>query len=104
MKVKSKRARRIWYERSERTSDPVLALAMLTITERWAGLMEPYLAAGTPMSVVAEPTHKAAARDHPDLALHSALCDSMVDYLEACWVHGRALRKWYGAVILRRGD
>lgn len=97
MRIKSKRARRIWYERIEQTRDPVFGLVILGAAERWAELMEPYLDAGTSMSVVAEPTHRAATSGHADVALHTSLCNSMVDYLRTCWPYGKPLEKWYQA-------
>lgn len=102
MQVKNAAARRSWFRVAEKSEDPVFALAMLSLAERWAEYMEPRLAAGETIADIAIETLRAAAPGTDALDPRKPAGDLVVDYLEECWSHGTQLRRWYGASRFRK--
>lgn len=96
MQVTNARFRTRYYRTAERSSDPVLGLAVLSIAERWAEMMEPRLEAGETIAAIAEETFQVAATTGADaLAPGTQWGDVIADYFEGCWRHGKAFRRWY---------
>ena len=102
MQVKNARARRLWFRTAERSVDPILALAVLGLAERWANYMEVRLEAGETVAAMALETLRLAAPGTDALDPHQWLGDIVVDYLEECWHYGVQLRRWYGASRFRK--
>jgi hypothetical protein len=97
MHISDNRVRTSWYRVAERSQDPVYALAVLSLAERWAELMEVRLAAGENIAGIAEETRRAVTPDTDAIAPRTVWGDFIADYFEDCWRYGLAFRRWYGA-------
>lgn len=97
MKVTSPRRQRAWYRAAEKSPDPVLALAVLTLAERWATAIEEQIDGGQPLEAAAADAHRAVTGGAGGVQLHAGLGTVMVDFLADCWEHGARLRNWHAA-------
>lgn len=95
MRIKNEAVRKRRWAGIEKSHDPTLGTAVLTMAEAWANALEPLLDSGLAISEVAIRTHSQVMSGHEALDFHSPLCDVMVEYLEDCWQFGSILAKWY---------
>lgn len=98
MKIANPRRHRAWYRAAEKSPDPVLALAVLTLAERWATALEEQIDGGQPLEAAAAGTHRAVTGGADGVQLHAGLGTVMIDFLADCWAHGNQLRNWHASL------
>ncbi|HEU5121304.1 MAG TPA: hypothetical protein VFT59_00515 [Candidatus Saccharimonadales bacterium] len=95
MRIKNHQMRRAMYRTAEKSSDPVLGLAVLTIAEKWAEDMERRIDDGERLEAIAIEIHQHVTGGAEGLRLHTEFGDIMVNYLNDCWTEGKQLADWY---------
>jgi len=85
-----------WHRAANRTNDRA-GPAILKLAERWANLMEPRLADGKNIADIGMDTLSIVMEGSDALDPGTMLGDVAADFLEECWLHGKAFRRWYGA-------